>query len=321
MIPAGLSDGPVLVSKADAIELVKAILSATERSSTPLRAAARVIRGWIGARDYLDGSTWHKMLLRLASGLWHGRARFPIFASKGNVKLPFVAFSALPIFTCPGAGACASHCYSFTAWRYPAALCRQIQNTLFLRHNTDAIHRFWMRLKTPKTKKDAPTFGPELTFRLYVDGDFDSVATVGFWMDLLRQRPRIHAYGYSKSWDVLQAYLRAGGEVPENYTLNLSPGGRNQTTAEEMAALPFVRGQFVAVDIRPFWKPGKGEKGFARYQSRAYHQAVRDAAAAAGLGKVFSCPGICGSCTASSGMHACGRGKDDFPITIANGIH
>ena len=60
---------------------------------------------------------------------------FSIFAEKGNTKLPFYAFSSLPGFDCPGAGACLfgdrpkgkgkefwkGWCYSFTAWRYPAS--------------------------------------------------------------------------------------------------------------------------------------------------------------------------------------------------------
>ena len=67
-------------------------------------------------------------------------------AAAGNMKLPFYAFSSLPGFDCPGAGACLygdneytpenfgkGWCYSFTGWLYPAAFFRQLQNSLLLR--------------------------------------------------------------------------------------------------------------------------------------------------------------------------------------------
>lgn len=85
-------------------------------------------------------------------------------AAKGNVKLPFVAYSHLPMVSCPGAGRCAVYeeeeyeavrmvkdpetgqvvehrskakhpyhrgfCYSFKAWRYPDAFARMFLSTL-----------------------------------------------------------------------------------------------------------------------------------------------------------------------------------------------
>ena len=40
-----------------------------------------------------------------------------------------------------------------------------------------------------------------VTFRLYNDGDFDSLESLRFWFDLHEKRPDVSAYGYSKSWD------------------------------------------------------------------------------------------------------------------------
>lgn len=67
--------------------------------------------------------------------------KWGIIAAKGNNKLPFAAYSELPMATCPGAGACGvynltndgrlgGYCYSFKAWRYPQAFARQFLNTL-----------------------------------------------------------------------------------------------------------------------------------------------------------------------------------------------
>jgi len=288
------------------------------------RRMARRIRGSARARG-----TWKYFLIRFARAIETGALPHEIFAEEGNVKLPFVAFSALPIVTCPGAGACAgiaergaapnlaeAFCYSLRAWRYPAAFLRQCMNTLLLRFNRRAIIDAFRAL-------------PEgITFRLYVDGDFDSAGTALFWFNLLRQRPDVACYGYSKSWAILESL---GSAVPANYVLNLSSGGIDDTPEyrERMRGLPMTRGDFIALPIE-----GKFAKGFARYDDPEYHRAVRAAAAAAGLGKVFSCPGQCGACTGAG--HACGatmpgRCADDtspaagrrfvVPLPVVIGIH
>jgi hypothetical protein len=124
--------------------------------------------------------TWGYYLLKLARGLAAGEAAFSIFV-EGNIKLPFFAFSALPEFTCPGAGDCLSWCYSFTGWRYPATWARQLQNTLLLKHKPEHI-------------SDAFGLLPHgVILRLYVDGDFDSERTVALWMHALATRPDIQS--------------------------------------------------------------------------------------------------------------------------------
>lgn len=151
---------------------------------------------------------------------------------------------------------------------------------------------------------------PGTTFRLYVDGDFDSSGTVAFWFELLNRRPDVTCYGYSKSWDL----LAAAGPFPANYWLNLSSGGRHQkATIADLMSNPQTRGRFVSVPTEYH-----GERGFARYADPEYHRAVRTAAAAQGLGKVFSCPGTCGTCTNSG--PACGIPEFKDKI-IAIGIH
>lgn len=282
-------------------------------AATEARRIARGIRGSSKKRG-----TWKYFLLRFAAALEAGTLPHEIFAMEGNVKLPFVAFSTLPIVTCPGAGACAgidaagdapdlrkAFCYSLRAWRYPAAFLRQAMNTLLLRFNRRAIIDAFRAL-------------PEgVTFRLYVDGDFDSESTALFWFNLLRQRGDIRAYGYSKSWAILE---KLAGQVPANYVLNLSSGGIDDTPEhrERMRGLPMTRGDFIALPVE-----GDFARGFARYADPEYHRAVRAAAAAAGLGRVFSCPGTCGTCTGAG--HACGASKPDgssvMPLPIVIGIH
>lgn len=285
-------------------------------SLTEAAAAARRLAKRCPGKAVKNG--WKVLLRRFADRIESDSLPHSIFATEGNRKLPFVAFSTLPIVTCPGAGACAgidkaggkpslrkAWCYSLRAWRYPAAFLRQCQNTLLLRfRRRDVIEAF----------KVLPQ---GITLRLYVDGDFDSAETAVFWFNLLQQRQDVACYGYSKSWKILESLSHM---APPNYVLNLSSGGIDDSpeNRERMRGLPMTRGDFLAVPIQ-----GKFAKGFARYTDPAYHKAVREAAAAAGIGKVFSCPGICDGCTGAG--HACGaqtsEGLPIVTIPIAIGIH
>ena len=241
---------------------------------------------------------------------------FSVFAETGNVKLPFVSFSTLPGFSCPGAGDCLKFCYSYRAWRYPAGFLRQLQNTILLQtlSGRNIIADTFRNLQT--TWNDAlQDF--RLTVRIYVDGDFCSASTFVFWMELLQERSHdCDAYGYSKSWvEILQGLAQLEFS-PLNYVLNVSSGSlHNDSLKSKILALPFTREVFEAVDI-----DGTDiKKGFARYDQKTYHQRTR-AAYKAETGTVpFSCPGDCGSCRASAGIAACADLQ--FTIPIVNGVH
>ena len=231
---------------------------------------------------------------------------FSIFASGGNSKLPFVSFSTIPGATCPGAGDCLDFCYSFKAWRYPAAFFRQLQNFYLMnsKKGRDIIASEFKNLKLKKGKSF-------LNLRLYVDGDFKNINELTFWMNLLFLRPDIKAYGYSKSWKEFLIYDSLKLTFPENYKLNLSSGsihGSNQDIKERMNALSCTRGEFVAVKIAKEFDAPIGNR------TREYNRAVREAAKE----RAFVCPGLCGSCTPNG--HACG--SDRFKgVTIAIATH
>jgi hypothetical protein len=245
----------------------------------------------------LEGETgkhWIRDLTKLAETLRDGQPRFSIFAKDGNGKLPFVAFSALPgKGFCPGAGDCLSWCYSFRAWRYPAAFARQAQNAALM-HTAEGARKVLEALDAFR-----PADGSTVDFRLFVDGDFGFVEDVAFWMEAIAARPWLQAYGYSKSWSELLAYW---GPWPTNYRLNLSGGSRHDAaTKAAVAALPITRGEFVAVSV------GRKVKS-ADHGTAAHNQRLREAYGA----KAFTCPGKCGECTPKG--HACGserfRGVD-----------
>lgn len=263
--------------------------------ATLLRVKADELPHWTyrldpdtGQRHKVRGY-WRAYFTKLSEALFEARAEYPIFVLDGNVKLPFVTFSTLPVFTCPGMGECGRWCYSLKGWRCAGSFVRQVQNTLLLKHRPTLISHAFLSL--PK----------RVTLRLYVDGDFDSYQTLWFWMRLLRSRQDIKAYGYSKAWDIVH---EGRDLVPTNYVLNLSSGGRKQkVTAEAMENLPFVRGWFKAVKVP------KINDGSTRYESQQYHDAVKLAAPGA-----MSCPGKCGDCHACGDIHRKG-------LTIAIGIH
>lgn len=239
---------------------------------------------------------WQANFSKLEQVIVSGLPVYSVFALNGNSKLPFVSFSSLPGVTCPGAGACLDFCYSFRAWRYPAAFMRQCQNAFLLRHNAPMIVQALQDV-------DATFKGQSYDVRLYVDGDFASAHDVAFWFDTIKAFPLAKVYGYSKSFAEILAYE---GEYPSNYMLNIS-GGHNASfeTIEKVKALPITRGEFIAVSI------GKKVKGH-EHGTPAINKALRDSFKI----KAFPCPGTCGTCTGKG--HACGmQALKGVPIIIA----
>jgi len=248
---------------------------------------------------------------QLAEGI--SKPAFTIIA-EGNSKLPFLSFSAMPGFGfCPGSGDCRDWCYSFSAWRYPAAFCRQAQNTLLLSSYpgkvsiTSALNA---QLRRPKYQAL-----DRVDFRLYVDGDFRSSHDVAFWMHLLDKTPQLAAYGYSKSFKELLGFdgmldtvyaRRTKQRWPSNYVLNVSSGHRHTPgIVQAIEALPITRGRFIAVAM-----PKKARS--TDHGNRDHQKELRDH-----YGKTaFTCPGSCGTCTPSG--HACGSQRfKDVDIIIA----
>ena len=245
------------------------------------------------------GGHWWKFGSRLIDYIEADYTTSPPFAvinSIGNIKLPFAEFSTLPGYTCPGAGDCLEYCYSYKAWRYPAAFFRQVQNSLLI-----------LAGKYDVLRESFDTIKPGAHLRLYVNGDVDSLATLEFWFNCLESRPDVQAYGYSKSWDIFLSYK---GKFPKNYVLNISNGSiYDDAKRMDMLELPCTRGEFLGVPI--------DHKLAGKYGTKEYKQAVGTVWSKPGE-KSFLCPGRCGTCTKST--HACGDHRfDDIPILI--GIH
>lgn len=210
---------------------------------------------------------------------------FTVF-TEGSSKLPFFQWSTLPGATCPGAGRCwtkdpedrgngksaprsgpRGYCYSLSGWRNVVPYLRQLQNTIILRLPSKAtiINRELMKIQERN---------PTAVVRLYVDGDFDSLETLEFWMHVCDRYPRMRFYGYSKSWDILLKWdQKHSGQWPENYLLNLSngtfyermdnpgdPDNPFQRILRKMSALKCTRGRFVAIVMPKDLPNGKAPK-------------------------------------------------------------
>jgi hypothetical protein len=120
-----------------------------EQRALAMRGEARVVRFWSlpSSKDHPKKdcgplpTDFTTLKLVRVMGLPAERT-WGILAEKGNQKLPFAAYSTLPMATCPGAGGCSvtatttakprldGYCYSVKAWRYPDAWARQFRNTL-----------------------------------------------------------------------------------------------------------------------------------------------------------------------------------------------
>jgi len=293
-------------NKALALELVDLVNQIENNGIDPVLKALEDIEKQSGIKR----GTWGYYANKFKSLLLDSAYKtipFSIFANGGNSKLPFVSFSTIPGATCPGAGDCLDFCYSFKAWRYPAAFFRQLQNFYLMnsKNGRDIIANEFKGLKLKKGKSF-------LNLRLYVDGDFKDINHLTFWMNLLFLRPEIKAYGYSKSWKEFLIYDSLNLTFPENYKLNLSSGsihGSNQDIKKRMQALSCVRGEFVAVEINKQFDAPLGAR------TKAYNNAVKTSL---GDRRAFVCPGLCGSCTPNG--HACG--SDRFKgVTIAIATH
>ena len=247
-----------------------------------------------------------------------GAPPFTMFTA-GNSKLPFVSWSTLPGINCPGAGTCfkivagliKGWCYSFKAWRYPAAFMRQLQNTLLERGPVfqKIIHNELERILAKSSGA--------ITLRLYVDGDFPSLEVLRFWMNTLKKYPRLNAYGYSKSLHLFEELDRTGYQWPQNYALNMSTGGIHEhtSTGAYVRNMAIYRGDFVAVNVKPETLDNWNKQTLTKEDRREIRSKVN-------AKKVFICPKYCGECTLiKENPHACGNHEKFGGVSIVIPVH
>ncbi len=317
-------------------------------------------------KEYLTRA-WYRGCVKLSQWLADTTRQppFQVF-TKGSIKLPFYQWSTLPGATCPGAGLCwddrpqkpkldadgdpyrpqhsvpgegrYGYCYSLTAWRNAGSYLRQLQNTILTRLDDKTHIERALKKIADESDVQVSKGGPRQVVRLFVDGDFDSLKTLEYWMHACERHPGLVFYGYSKSWKLFTEWdAKHGGKWPTNYALNLSGGSVFEKMGPEieaawirrMSALSCVRGRFVAIKGVPSSMPAMTEKeakdgvdprtkeGFAEHM----RDVVRTAREKYGItGPILPCPGKCYACGSSKsngsdvtqrefvyGDHYCGR--------------
>lgn len=267
-----------------------------------MRAVVKDIE--LNGREYHPNSwTAHALNFVRSTLKQQPEAYFNIFNEGGNSKLPFLSYSTLPGVNCPGAGACLSegYCYSFKAWRYPAAYFRQLQNTILERQRPELIASELKRIINKKAYS-----GRRVDLRLYVDGDFPNLDIMRFWFNTLEALPRVAAYGYSKSIHLFIDYIKLY-KVPGNYALNGSGGGLYDSRIKEIQNEAFYRGNFESYQL----DSNKSATKLTRDEKQQIRKAYNE--------KIFICPGLCGNCTSAG--HACGSLDKFKNIKIVTPIH
>jgi len=233
--------------------------------------------------------------------------------SDGNAKLKFLNYSTMPKVNCGGAGSCLSFCYSFKSLRNPNVVARWVANTILENHAFEIIEDSlrWNLGRKIYKREDKDQV---VDFRLYNDGDFQSLDKMLSWFDILNKFPTLRAYAYSKSLHLFKNFIDEYGAVniPKNFLLNLSSGVHPiyKPLKKVLSQYDFVRGDFIGLPMDKKVKPTD--------LTKEDKKELRQKAKSLGFQKTFICGGICQTCTNQG--HACGMSKFKN-VTIVTPIH
>lgn len=344
----------------------KHIKNAEKKGKRPDPAKTSIIPYSSRIKAKLEKSAYWRDVRKLINWLSNPAIKTPPFEvfTEGSSKLPFFQWSTVPGATCPGAGKCwdespspvqldsegrafrkqqsvpnKGYCYSLSGWRHVVPYLRQLQNTVLTRITDKSHIERAIRAISEEGKKKKKDY----VVRLFVDGDFDSLGTLEYWMHVCDRYPDLEFYGYSKSWDIFLEYHRKhGGVWPSNYALNLSNGTLWEKLGgdiykkkiSQMMELSCVRGRFMVIKkkflktsmppytekmakalVDPRTVPGHDE------HMREVVRVAKENASELGIepdSKIVSCPGKCFACVgafftgdpvkkdAAYGKHMCG---------------
>ena len=132
--------------------------------------------------------------------------------SKGNDKTGCFSFDLPAKITCPGmTSACGSKCYAASMMRVYKGVAAKYARNLELANSDDFVMRM---------VRDIP---PRCEFRIHVSGDFYSAEYIRRWCEIVRRRPDVTFYTYTRSWQIdgLDGLLLAL-QVYVNVNVNLS---------------------------------------------------------------------------------------------------
>ncbi len=128
------------------------------------------------------------------------------------------------IKTCPSASECVAFCYATKGGyiQYPASAEFSAKVMTFLMNDFEGFFKL-LKTNLVKAKKVADRNGDVLFIRIHDAGDFYGEKYINAWIDVMNTFPDINFYAYTKQFELFKKF----GELPQNFTLNKSFGGRD----------------------------------------------------------------------------------------------
>lgn len=127
--------------------------------------------------------------------------------------------------TCPSASECVAFCYAtkggYIQWKASAESASSI--ITFLMNDFKGFFQLLAKDIT-RAAKGATKRGDKLVVRIHDAGDFFSEEYIRAWKQIMEKFTDVEFYAYTKQHQMLKQVM---GELPSNFTLNLSFGGRD----------------------------------------------------------------------------------------------
>ena len=118
--------------------------------------------------------------------------------------------SASGMFTCPNAGACAKGCYALAgAYRF-SNVAKTFEARLVVTLSNDFVDAMLKEIDNCKAER----------IRIHDSGDFYSEEYLHRWLKIIKARPNVEFYAYTKMVTMLKFH-----ELPKNFTVIFSFGG------------------------------------------------------------------------------------------------
>lgn len=147
----------------------------------------------------------------------------------GEVNIP--AWSLLPFVTCRNARACGNLCYvNGILSRYPNVAKTWAENTAAAMDGSfEKTVSAWVAWNRPRY------------FRIHVSGDFFSLDYFKAWVRIARKNRGTKFLAFSKSFDIIRAFLAEGGRIPKNLSVLLSVWPTMEEPSDLMDRFPVSR--------------------------------------------------------------------------------
>ena len=115
---------------------------------------------------------------------------------------------------------CENFCYAVSdAKRYHTTVIKsQGANTLLARFDRDRFFADVQRFID---------YNMIAAIRIHSSGEFLSYEYFTGWIDLIERNPDIKFYCYTKRFNFIERYLKSGGNIPQNFSINVSIWNKN----------------------------------------------------------------------------------------------